>query len=349
MRPTARPQSNLYAPLNTILGSEGAVRILRALTQSPTPMSAGVLAQHAQLERSSARRTLQSLVANGIVTAAGAQGGVPHYSLRTAHPLAAAVTALFAAEERRAKALIEHLTAATHSLKPPPVAAWIEGPAAEGTDGPADAVLYRIVDQAPSLAQTLTELRDAITTIENDLDVTIEASGLTPADVAARLAQEPTWGESLLRARSTGGLPPSVFVERARADGPTTDSPNGELSRTKGAQRRIRSHADHDAHALELAKAIVARMDHDPTLIPRAHEFVAHRLLTASPHERHELEEWATLLRSGSPQRVRHILLDPGERATRLRQTWPFVGMLNEEESSAVGKAASKLPKGRRT
>ena len=67
----------------------------------------------------------------------------------------------------------------------------------------------------------------------------------------------------------------------------------------------------------------------------RAQEFVAHRLMTASPNERHELEEWAALLRTGSPQRLRHVLLDPGERATRLRQTWPFAGLLNETERNS--------------
>lgn len=343
MRPTSRPQSSLQAPLNTVLGSESAVRVLRVLCQSPTAMSAGVVAQLAQLERSSARRTLHMLVETGIVTANGAQGGVPHYALQRAHPLAAAIDALFVAEARRAAAVIEGLTHATRALTPPPISAWIEGPVAEGVDRPSDAIQYRIVEHASSLANTVAELRRRLNALENDLDVTVELSGLTPTDVETRLQHEPTWKESLLRARSTDGLPPTVFVARAQKYGLATDATFGDSTAAAKSQRRIRSHADHDAHALELANAVVARMAHDPTLIPRAQNFVAHRLATASPNERHELEEWAALLRTGSPQRLRHILLDPGERATRLRQTWPFAGLLTEEERSAAGTASSKM------
>jgi len=340
MRPTSQAQSSLHTPLNAILGTEGAVRVLRVLSGSPTPVSAGIVAQRAQLQRSTARRTLQPLVATGMVAATGAVGGVPHYAMRLAHPLAAVITTLFVAEERRASAVVEGLADATLALTPPPIAAWIEGPAAEGTDGPEDAIQFRILDGAPRLPQTLIELRPAIQRLEDALDVTIELSGLTFADVAARLAQEPTWGVSLRRARIVGGLPPSIFLERAEVSGRTAGASTSESTGVPRARPRLRTHADLDAGALDVARAIVARMDHDPTLLPRAREFVARRLQQASARERHELEEWANLLRRASPQRLRHVLLDPGERGTRLRQTWPFPGVLTEAERATIRSAA---------
>jgi hypothetical protein len=61
----------------------------------------------------------------------------------------------------------------------------------------------------------------------------------------------------------------------------------------------------------------------------------------ASPQERHELDEWAHSLRTASPGRLRRLLVDPGERATRLRQTLPFLGILSPEERRTVMDEAS--------
>jgi hypothetical protein len=52
----------------------------------------------------------------------------------------------------------------------------------------------------------------------------------------------------------------------------------------------------------------------------------------ASAQELPELNEWLELLEHKSVSQVRSLLLDPGERATRLRQSLPFLEVLTETE-----------------
>jgi hypothetical protein len=107
----------------------------------------------------------------------------------------------------------------------------------------------------------------------------------------------------------------------------------------------VRRHADLDARALGIARAIARRLRHDPTLTKRALRFVEQRMAGASPQERHELDEWAHILRTASTARLRRLLVDPGERATRLRQTLPFLGILSpEQRRTVIDEASSDSP-----
>jgi hypothetical protein len=113
--------------------------------------------------------------------------------------------------------------------------------------------------------------------------------------------------------------PPSAFIDTGRASG-----------RRKPAARL--SHGDLDARALRIADEIAEAMKRDPRIAKRALDFIEKRLVDASPGERHELREWEHVLRTTSPQRLRSFLRDPGERATRLRQTLPFLAVLSDKE-----------------
>ena len=72
--------------------------------------------------------------------------------------------------------------------------------------------------------------------------------------------------------------------------------------------------------------------------MPRARAFITSRLTKAAPGEQRELREWDRILRTMSTARLRRFLVDPGERATRLRQTLPFVGALTAEERARVAR-----------
>ena len=98
------------------------------------------------------------------------------------------------------------------------------------------------------------------------------------------------------------------------------------------AEHRVRSHADADARGRVLARAIADRLKTDPSLVSRARAYVAARLTAASPGEQHELREWDRILRTMSVARLRRFLNDSGERAARLRQSLPFVGVLTPQE-----------------
>jgi DNA-binding transcriptional ArsR family regulator len=324
MRPPVQRQSALRAPLNDVFGTEGAVRLLRVLTMESTPMSVGVLAKRTRLDRSAARRALGALVDSGLVDARGA-GRAPHYTLRHTHPHSPAITALFEAEHRRAEAVLDGIKGAVRRLSPPPTAVWLEGAAATEADEPGEPLLVRVVAPAPSLRETVDSLRQALGPLEQALDVPLELSGATPADLASRRELDRQWQLRLRDARSLGGLPPTAFLPRPSATA-HADRPEG----------RVRTHANLDERGLAIAEAIARRLRGDPTLVARALELVEHRLANASAHERHELEEWAQLLRTASPARLRRFLVDRGERATRLRQTLPFLGVLTPGEREAL-------------
>jgi hypothetical protein len=50
------------------------------------------------------------------------------------------------------------------------------------------------------------------------------------------------------------------------------------------------------------------------------------------------LDEWAAILRLPWPQ-IAALITDPGERATRLRQSTPFAGVLSERERERIHAA----------
>lgn len=316
MRPTARPESALRTPLNDILATEANVRMLRVLTATGAPVNAAELARRTLLQRSSVHRALKALETTGLVVRVGA-GARSQVHLSSRHPLAAAIEGLFAAERARAAAIVAGLKEAVTALSSPPAAAWLEGPVAKGSDKPGDAVVLRVIDRGSTLATTSEALRDAVEDLERRLDVTIEVRGATPADVAAMPADE---RDQLRSAISLMGVPPQGFLAGSQPS----------------HRRTIRSHADLDERARAIAAAVADKLAKNPSLIENARARIALRLASASSGERKELAEWDRLLRSTSPSRLRRFLVDEGERATRLRQTLPFLDILTEDERNAA-------------
>lgn len=191
MRPTAREQSALRAPLNDILATEANVRILRALSEAPRPLNAGELARRAQLGRTSVYPALTALDETGIIDRIGER---THrlVQLNERHPLADAIRALFDAERARAAAVMHAIREATNGLTPLPAAVWIEPPSAENV------VQVRVVDRAgrgrDRARDAAERLRDAVVTVERKLGVPIEVSRATRAElerIARRLEHAP--------------------------------------------------------------------------------------------------------------------------------------------------------------
>ena len=321
MRPTAQRQSALRAPLNDILATEANVRMLRALAESDTALTVSELARRIRLQRSSVHRALKTLEPTGIVAWADA-GGRSVIQLTARHPLTTAIRALFATERKRAESVLSGIQSAAATLRPPPMAVWIETPVADSSDAPGEPIGVRVVDDALSLPRAADQLRRAVEELERRLDVTVEVRSSTPADLAAMPRAERA---RLPLAVPLVGVPPSGFLERSDPS-------------AAGAQR-ISSHANLDARARRLAEGVAREIARDPSLIDHARAFIKKRRTVASPGERKELDEWDRLLRTMSPARLRQFLVDPGERATRLRQSLPFVGILIGGEADDRARA----------
>jgi len=312
VRPTAQRQSALRAPLNDILGTEANVRVLRVLSQLSAPISATELAKRAQLQRSSVHRATKSLEELGIVEYVGTAAH-SQIVLREQNPLAKAIRQIFNAERDQYDGLLTALQKLAESISPPPIAVWLNGAAATGTDRPGEQLVITLVDQARRLHETTELVRKHSERIQKRYDIQIEVRGRTTADLDALDQEE---AARLLSDVTLLGLPPG-----------------GVLSRYKALwkARNIRVHSDHDERALDYGRAVADAITKDPSLIDEARRFINRRWETASARERKELAEWKQILDSSSPARLRKVLVDPGERATRLRQTIPFVGLFSPE------------------
>jgi hypothetical protein len=84
-----------------------------------------------------------------------------------------------------------------------------------------------------------------------------------------------------------------------------------------------------EERSLQLHKEIARRLQNDPQLLQRAKENLIRWI--ARDGEIPVWREWIEIL-NGPLSRVLSVLLSPGERATRLRQSSPFCGILSPRE-----------------
>jgi hypothetical protein len=332
MRPPSRRQSALRAPLNNILGTEANVRILRALTEGDTPLSASELARRTRLGLSGVVKAIAGLVDTGILAPVGSGPRSPVH-LRPDHPLTTALRELFAREREHFHILLTRLRAAATRIDPAPRAVWIQGAVATGNDRTGEPVVVGILDAARTLDGAREALETQVEGLARELDVTVEVRARTTADLEAA---PPGEMDELREVIPLLGPPPVALLTQ-------DDTPK----RRRAARARTRSHRDADARALAFGSAIADRLRTNPSLIPHARDYIANRLPNASAGERRELQEWDRILRTMSVAKLRRLLTDTGERATRLRQTLPFVGVLTEEERMRLVSHIDRAAAGR--
>ena len=303
--------SYLDAPLDELLGQVSHVRILRVLSESEHPLPPGELARATRLNLSGVLRAIDRLATLGIVRSLGA-GGRRVIELRPAHPFAPVLRALFDAERQQHHLLITSLRELIASITPVPRAAWIEGPHAMGEDSAEDALRLGVLSTVRERHTITEQLTAPLRDLERRFDLTIDLLIRTRADLETMtLTQQEAVREGTLL---YGVLP---LAESAAP--PPHDA-------TARATPAATTHVDLDARSREHAARVAKAIARDPRLIHRAQRWVQQRLRHASTAEAHALHEWAHIL-SLPPHRVAAFLRDPGERATRLRQTTPFVGV----------------------
>jgi hypothetical protein len=96
-------------------------------------------------------------------------------------------------------------------------------------------------------------------------------------------------------------------------------------------------YSDHgrlDERSLALHRLVAKKLLADPALLDKARENIcrwqqSHGSLSLA------LVEWVQIL-AGTPDQVSRFLIERTERATRLRQSSPFTGILTETERLAI-------------
>lgn len=97
----------------------------------------------------------------------------------------------------------------------------------------------------------------------------------------------------------------------------------------------MKNHCFIDERSLAFDRLIVEKLRSDPALLEKARSNLARWLLTCSAGVRPALIEWQQVL-AGSFEEILALLLAKDERATRLRQSSPFCGILKPEERLAI-------------
>jgi hypothetical protein len=104
------------------------------------------------------------------------------------------------------------------------------------------------------------------------------------------------------------------------------------------AIRELWSHDFLDALALEQFKETACRISADPALIEFALANIRRWVAKSGYHpgEIRSLREWEALLQRNDLSLLLRVMTDPGEDATRLRQSSPFAGILSADERERI-------------
>lgn len=315
MRPTAARQSALRFPLNDIFGREANVRVLRALVESSTPLDRGRVSAAAELSATGASRALAALVETGVIEAVG-QGS---YAFRAAHPLATPIRSLFEAETRRACALQSRLKELMLALEPSPIAAWIEGPFADGKDVANEPVRVSILTTTTELSVLRAGALERLGDIEREHDVMIHPVFRTRADLEVTAASSDLENVLLL-----SGPPPASIVAARRP--------------SRAMRSRPRTHAARDAELRRIGKHLATIVRKDSSVIARAARYVGKRL-ESEERPAPDLREWLHILETNSPAQIARLLESDSQRAQRLRRSPVFLPVLSPSHRRRIEAA----------
>jgi hypothetical protein len=97
----------------------------------------------------------------------------------------------------------------------------------------------------------------------------------------------------------------------------------------------LRGHAIVDARSIAFHALIAEKIAARPGLLETARANVRRWQTTADRRLAPTLAEWEALLELPPPELLA-FLTDPGERATRLRQSSPFTGILTTRERTEI-------------
>ena len=299
--------SSLRAPWDTVLGTKSHVRVLRVLEQSRESMAVRELARRAGEHLRAVQLTVGRLAEAGVVERVGT--GVQHQvRLNAGHPLTPALQALFEAERGRVERVVGCLKALAKEHADQAAAVWVaEDSPPEGTG-----LEVGVLAASGEVDALVDALRESVGDLMRREDVPIEVRGWTRPDLDA-LGRPPLFDQH--RPIVLLGLLPAEFADPS-----------------SGPAAGRRSHATADEALRERARRVAAAIGRRPELVRAARDEVAGRLATAPPQEARTLREWRQVLGSMSTARLRRWLVDPGERATRLRQSMPVAFLRAAED-----------------
>jgi predicted nucleotidyltransferase len=143
-------------------------------------------------------------------------------ALRFEHPLAEALSSLFAAERQQADHVMGAIRLAAVSIQPLPLTVWLYGCLARGDDHATSGVDIALVSALPEKLAQAEAMRIAISAALHEMDREVSVVTLAPADVS-RLAAERSelWDEFLQGAVVLVGLDAPTMMEQLTVVAPS--------------------------------------------------------------------------------------------------------------------------------
>lgn len=180
---TKHRQSSFRHPLDDVLGTISCVRVLRSLILHGAPQNPSALADRTALTKPAVGDALTRLVAHDLVEPVGT-GRYVTYRLRDSHFLAPRLKTLFRQEEAREEQVFGALEQIAKEADPSPVAVWLYGSVARGTDRPDSDFDVVIVAESPQHRGLLEDVfRKAVVDLE-------DAWSLPPVSVVVVTTEE---------------------------------------------------------------------------------------------------------------------------------------------------------------
>ena len=301
MRPIATQRNELRYPLDALLGTRAQIRVLRLLAESDRPMSASEIHEHTGVSLPGTLKVLDRLARTGFLETLGS-GRARLYGFDRTDVLSESLDRLFIAERDWQQSMVDRLRSLFSSLKDPVDAAWL----VLDDYSLGDPLRISVMTDSKRLASSKQEIQGLLAGLEQDLLVTTELTGVAHAELPS------VEHDSILL---LAGYSP---FERSAASSRTT------------------SHSDLDARSLGWAERLAHLIERDPTVVTRALRYVKRTMEKSPGPGRTDLKEWRRILETYSQRQLLNFLVDTGERATRLRQSAPFVAVLSPEEKSLI-------------
>ena len=301
MRPIASEQDPLRYPLNTLFGTQAHVRLLRVMANEVDgPLTVSDIAERAGLTIPGAKKALERLLQSGFIARVG--GGKKYqYEIRSSDRLMIMMIGLFRTEKDRYEKLLTVIKKEIKNLMPPPHAAWIQFPYRESSQPLTIGVLHETLQ----LTNVVRQLRDRLNQVERDFDLTIELEGYTKADIPALKPVDVT---------VLYGIMPNPEVPARRQS------------------KKLLIHKEKDRHLQIMSENLAKAIEQDASLVRRAKDHIDRLLEENQGMAAKDLIEWRDILAMYSIPRLAQFLVSSSERANRLRQSNPFLAILNIDD-----------------
>ena len=295
MRPPSIQRSNFRYPLDGALGTPSMVRLIRVLVYDVNgPVGVTEAAKMAGLTPAGARRSLEALERQGIVTRVGT-GRAKKFAPREGNPYLPLFHELFKLEQCQHEELLREIREVVGI--PEIQEAWIREPSAELSHS----IDLCVVTDTRSISWVGPEIHVRLADTEKRFNILLELSVFTRAD--------------------SPEIPSDAVILWDHGVSANAD-------RSPGAQ----SHAESEERSLRMARAIAELIKFDSSLIRRAIHHTERLLREGQGTANSDIGEWRQLLETYSSERLRELLVSKSSRAERLRRSSPFFVILTPDE-----------------